>query len=294
MRERTPFPSSLLRELPNLKVLLTTGLRNAAIDLAAAQELGIRVVGAPGVGGKTEQANGKGRATPDSTTQHCIALILGIARNIAADDGAVREGRWQDNINTGLAGKTLGLVGLGRLGVAVGKIMHAAFGMRVVAWSASLTQEKADDQAVAAGFAPGAFEAVSKETLFRTADVVSLHYVLSERSRGIVAKEDLERMKPSALLVNTSRGPLIDERVLIEFLKRGHIRGAAIDVFEIEPLPKDSEWRTTKWGVDGRSHVLLTPHMGYVEHEPVSNWYMETVENIERYGNGQELLHSLA
>lgn len=284
MRERTPFPKSLLQKLPNLKILLTTGLRNNSIDLAAAHELGIRVAGTPG--GGTQD-------TPDSTTQHCVALILGIARNIAADDFAVKEGRWQDNVNTGLGGKTLGLVGLGRLGLTVGKIMHSAFGMHVIAWSSSLTQQKADEQAVSAGLVPGTFEAVSKETLFRTADVVSLHYVLSERSRGIVANADLELLKPSALLVNTSRGPLIDERVLLDFLKSGRIRGAAIDVFETEPLPKDSEWRTTRWGVGGSSHVLLTPHTGYVEHESLNDWYTKTVENIERFGKGEQLLYSL-
>ncbi|KAI9744623.1 MAG: hypothetical protein M1818_002152 [Claussenomyces sp. TS43310] len=292
MRERTPFPAELLAQLPNLKLLLTTGMLNRAINLGAAQSLGIRVVGAPGEG-RSGQPSNMASTGPDSTTQHCVALILGIARNLAADDLAVKTGAWQKNINTALSGKTLGLVGLGRLGTAVGKIMHGAFGMRVIAWSSNLTQESADEHAKAAGFPAGTFEAVSKDALFKTADVVSLHYVLSDRSRGIVGKEDLEMMKRSALFVNTSRGPLVDEKVLLRFLKGGQIKGAALDVYEIEPLPTDSEWRTTKWGVDGRSHVLLTPHMGYVEREPLDRWYQEAVENIERWDKGENLLHIL-
>jgi lactate dehydrogenase-like 2-hydroxyacid dehydrogenase len=302
MRERTPFPKALLQKLPNLKFLLTTGVRNAAIDTEACKELKIRYVGAPGRGRSTSSTppSFSRPPGPDSTTQHAVALILGIARNIAADDLAVKSGGWQNNINTGLNGKVFGTVGLGRLGVNVAKIMHQAFGTRVISWSANLTQEAADEKAKSAGLAvedengEKTFKAVSKEELFKTADVVSVHYVLSDRSRGIVGKTDLELMKNSAFLVNTSRGSLVQEQALLDVLKAGTIRGAALDVFDLEPLPQDSEWRTTKWGVDGRSHVLLSPHMGYVDQDIMNNWYAEQVENIERWHAGQELLYTLA
>jgi lactate dehydrogenase-like 2-hydroxyacid dehydrogenase len=300
MRERTPFPEDLLEKLPNLKLLLTTGTRNAAIDMEAAKQLGIRVVGAPGKGRTTAPKAISKAKGPDSTTQHAIALILGFARNIASDDAVIKSGGWQTSLTTGLTGKILGTVGLGRLGVNVAKIMHHAFGMRIIAWSSNLTQESADEKAKSAGLDVAGedgekiFKVVSKEELFKTADVVSVHLVLSDRSRGIIAKEDLDLMKKSAFLVNTSRGPLVKEADLLDVLKAGKIRGAALDVFDLEPLPQESEWRTIKWGVDGRSHVLLSPHMGYVEEETNNNWYEENVENIERWHAGNELLYSLA
>jgi len=300
MRERTPFPKDLLEKLPNLKLLLTTGTRNAAIDIEAAKQLNIRVVGAPGKGRTTApKATSKAKG-PDSTTQHAVALILGFARNIAADDAVVKSGGWQTSFTTGLTGKIFGTVGLGRLGVNVAKIMHQAFGMRIIAWSSNLTQEGADEKAKSAGLDVAGedgekiFKVVSKEELFKTADVVSVHLVLSDRSRGIISKEDLDLMKKSAFLVNTSRGPLVKEADLLDVLKAGNIRGAALDVFDIEPLPQESEWRTIKWGVDGRSNVVLSPHMGYVEEETMNNWYEENVENIERWHAGNELLYSLA
>ncbi|KAI4597218.1 hypothetical protein KJ359_004731 [Pestalotiopsis sp. 9143b] len=228
--------------------------------------------------------------------RHTVALILGLARNLAADDAAVKAGAWQTRLNTGLSGKTFGTVGLGRLGAAVARIMHLAFGMKIAAWSANLTQEAADDKARAMGLpvedaATGAktFRAVSRDELFAGSDVVSIHVVLSERSRGLVAKDDLAKMKKSALFVNTSRGPIVNERDLLEAGKRGAVRGIAMDVYNIEPLPTDSEWRTTKWGEDGRSDVLLTPHMGYVEGDPLSGWYKQQVENILRWDKGEEL-----
>jgi len=300
MRERTPFPAPLLEKLPNLKLLLTTGLKNAAIDMEAAKKLGIRVVGATGSGRSDVPKAANKPKGPDSTTQHGIALILGIARNIAADDAVVKAGGWQTSLTTGLNGKTFGAVGLGRLGVATAKILHTAFGMNIIAWSSSLTQETADEKAKAAGlsaideYGEKTFKVVSKEELFKTADVVSIHYVLSARSKGLVSKTDLEVMKPSALFINTSRGPLVVEDDLLNVLKAGKIRGAAIDVFDIEPLPKESAWRTTKWGVDGRSHVLLSPHMGYVEEGIMGRWYDENVESIERWSSGEELSHVLA
>ncbi len=301
MRERTPFPKALLQQLPNLKLLTTTSYRNAAIDMDAAKQLGIRVVGAPGKGRSTtsESAPRKFQG-PDNTTQHAVTLILGVARNIATNDAVMKTGGWQTNLTTSLAGKTFGSLGLGRLGVNVAKIMHQAFGMKIVAWSSSLTQEGADEKAKSAGLevtdsdGEKTFKAVSKEEVFTMADVVSVHYVLSERSRGLVGEAELNLMKKQAFLINTSRGPLVQEDALLRVLKEGKIRGAALDVFDLEPLPKDSEWRTTKWGTEGRSHVLLSPHMGYVEEETMNKWYEETVENIERWRAGKELLYALA
>jgi glycerate dehydrogenase len=161
--------------------------------------------------------------------------------------------------------------------------------MRVICWSSSLTQEKADEQAKSAGLEAGEFELVSKEELFKQADVLSVHYVLSERSRGIVGKTDLALMKPEALVVNTSRGPLVDEDALYDVLVHGKIAGGALDVFDMEPLPADSKWRTTPWGKDGRAEVLLTPHMGYGETGTLKDWYKENSENLGRWLRGEQL-----
>jgi lactate dehydrogenase-like 2-hydroxyacid dehydrogenase len=298
MRERTPFPQDLLKQLPNLKLLLTTGLRNAGIDMVAAKELGIHVTGATGKGRSTSTQTKKKRG-PDSTTQHSVALILGIARGLASDDKEVKEGGWEIDLATGLSGKTFSTLGLGRLGGNVAKIMYESFGMRILAWSSSLTQEAADEKAKALGLPAEdedgkVFTVVSKEELFKQADVLSVHYVLSDRSRGIVGASDLALLKPSALFVNTSRGPLVDEDALLDVLEKGKIRGAAIDVFEIEPLPKESRWRSDKWGKQGTSKVLLSPHMGYVEEETMGLWYEEQVEILERWHKGESLLHVLA
>jgi glycerate dehydrogenase len=251
MRERTPFTASTITALPKLKLLLTTGTRNLALDLDALTQCGVAVAGTegrpPGV---------------NSTVQHTWALILGLARHVARDDAAVKAGRWQGSLGMSLSGKQLGLLGLGKLGSQVGKIAVQAFGMQVLAWSTNLTQEKADEQARAQGLPAGSFVvAASKEEFFAAADVLSVHSVLSDRSRGIVGAADLARMKPQALIVNTSRGPLIDESALLETLRAGRIRGAALDVFDPEPLPLDSPWRTTPWGQEGRSEVLLSPHV---------------------------------
>jgi len=290
MRERTPFPEPLLKSLPNLKLLLTTGNRNAALDLVATKELGIKVAGTVSHAALEAKVVG-----PDSTTQHGVALILGLARSLAKDDKSVKEGGWQTSLAFGLTGKSFSTVGLGRLGVATAKIMHQAFGMKILAWSSSLTQEVADKKAADAGLpvtgpdGEKTFKVVTKEELFKLGDVVSVHYVLSPRSRGIVGAAELGLMKPSALLINTSRGPLIDEQALLSTLKKGSIRGAAIDVFEIEPLPADSEWRTVNWGVEGRSDVLLSPHMGYAEEAIMNSWYVFQKENIERWVKGEAL-----
>ncbi|GMG04741.1 unnamed protein product [Aspergillus oryzae var. brunneus] len=278
MRERTPFPKETLSALPNLKLLLTTGTRNLALDVQYCASRGIPVAG---TGGRP--------AGVHSTVQHTWALILGLARHVARDDAAVKRGEWQGSLGMTLAGKTLGLLGLGKLGSQVGRIAVVAFDMKVIAWSTNLTQEKADEQAAALGLPAGSFQAVrDKAEFFRSADVVSLHSVLSERSRGIVGAAELEVMKPTAILVNTSRGPLVEEKALLETLNAGRIRGAALDVFEPEPLPKDSPWRTTAWGQDGRSEVVLSPHMGYGD-EQIHGWYDEVASNLERWLNGEEL-----
>ncbi|KAI0096626.1 D-isomer specific 2-hydroxyacid dehydrogenase [Nemania sp. FL0031] len=296
VRERTAFPGSLLAQLPNLKLLLATGTQFEQFDLASARKLGIPVVAAPGLG-RTDSPGPrmpnikKGGAHP--TTQHTWALLLALARNVAMDDAALKSEKaagspvtWQTGLATGLTGMTLGVVGLGRL---------------VVSWSSSLTQDKADQIAVQCGLSPDdgvdgskTFRAVDKAELFGSADVVSLHCVLSPRSRGIVGPEDLGRMKPSALLVNTSRGPLIDQTALLSVLENGSIGGAALDVFDIEPLPQDSPWRRPNyWGTNGRSRVLVTPHMGYVDSGLMNAWYAETAENVENWLEGRELLHRL-
>ncbi|KAK4135863.1 hypothetical protein BT67DRAFT_419110 [Trichocladium antarcticum] len=295
MRERTPFPAALVARLPNLQLLLTTGTRNLGLDLAALQARSIPVAGA------VDRAHA-GSVGSVSTTEHCVALVLAAARNIAQDDLAVkRGGGWQTVPAVGLRGKVFGAVGLGRLGTAVARIMHVAFGMRVVAWSENLTQEGADERARGAGLAAESadgvggktFKVVGKEELFRTADVVSVHIVLSERSRGGISATELGVMKPGAIFVNTSRGPLVVEEDLLEVLEQGRIRAAALDVFDIEPLPLDSRWRTTRWGEDGRSRVLLTPHMGYVEEATLDAWYDQQVENLQRWRKGEPLVERL-
>lgn len=326
MRERTPFPGELLRRLPNLRVLLATGTQFETFDLDAARRLGIAVVAAPGLG-RTDDSGGStrgrsGSGSPDirrggghPTTQHTWALLLALARNVADDDAALKASGaatgaaddeqppvWQSGLATGLAGLTLGVVGLGRLGAAVARVGHLAWGMRVVAWSENLTQGRADAMAAQVGLPPDdgpggtkTFLAVGKDELFARADAVSLHYVLGPRSRGTVGARELGLMKRSALLVNTSRGPLVDQEALLGALERGAIRGAAMDVFDAEPLPRDSPWRRAGyWGRGGRSRVLTTPHMGYVNEDLMNAWYAETAENVERWLDGRELLHRIA
>lgn len=291
MRERTPFPAELLRELPNLKLLLTTGKRNASIDLNVCTELGIVVAGTDP---KHDQPRTKARTVPDSTTTHCWALILGLARHVARDDRLIKEGGWQGKtLATGVAGKVLGLCGLGRLGTSVGRIAVQAWGMRVICWSSSLTQEKANEQAISAGLNIGDFEVVSKDEIFRQADILSVQYVLSERSRGLIGLKDLQQMKKTALFVNTSRGPIVDEAALLEVCTKGTIAGAALDVFDQEPLPQSSKWRTTPWGEGGRADVLLSPHMGYGETDSIKSWYKENAENLQRWLEGSPLTAKL-
>ena len=286
MRERTRFPASVVQKLPNLRLLLTTGHRNAALDLPAFKAASVIVAG-------TNHSS-----LGSATTQHIWALVLALADNIPRDDLALKTGgAWQDRLplTTYLAGLTFGSLGLGNFGLAASKIAVQAFGMRVLAWSSSLTQEKADAQAERAGLPPGSFQvAESKAALFENADVLSVHYVLSERSRGIVGREDLARLKKSALFVNTSRGGLVEEDALFETLDEGRITGAALDVFWEEPTPEDSRWRTTKWGREnGRSEVVMTPHTAYVAASTMDEWWKQTGENLGRWLKGEEVLNRM-
>jgi phosphoglycerate dehydrogenase-like enzyme len=249
MRERTPLRAELIERLPNLKLIASTGPRNASIDLQAAAARGIAVVHTGYFGSPTVELT--------------WALILASARHIVAEAAAVRRGGWQHTIGDDLSGKTLGLIGLGHIGSQVAKI-GLAFGMRVLAWSQNLTAERC----AAAGAA-----LVSKEELLRQADIVSVHLVLSERTRGLVGAAEVALMKRSARLVNTSRGPIVVEAALIAALKAGQIAGAAIDVYDVEPLPAEHPYRNL-------GNLLATPHIGYVSRGLYQRFYRDTVSNI--------------
>jgi len=255
MRERTPFPAALFDRLPALRLLVTTGAKNAAIDLAAAKAHGVTVCGT----GNT------GNAVPEIT----LGMIIALARNFVAEDAAVRAGGWQHTVGTGLAGSTLGVVGLGRLGIPVAQLA-GAFGMSVIAWSPNLTAERAAEHGV---------RAVDKATLFAEADFVSVHMPLSERSRGLIGADDLARMKPTAYLVNTSRGPIVDEAALIDVLRERRIAGAGVDVYDTEPLPGDHPLRTLP-------NTLLLPHVGYVTWDVYRLWFTQVVEDVLAWADG--------
>jgi phosphoglycerate dehydrogenase-like enzyme len=257
MRERTPFPAELLTRLPELRLLITTGMRNASIDLAAAAEAGVTVCG-----------TGSDSRPPAELTW---ALILGLARRITIENAEMRaNGPWQRTVGTTLGGKTLGLLGFGKIGVAVGRV-GKAFGMDVLAWSANLTEERTA--------AEGVRRSASKAELLRASDVLSVHLVLSDRTRGLLGAEDLALLRPSALLVNTSRAAIIDRDALVDTLREQRIAGAALDVFEQEPLPVDDPFRTLP-------NVLATPHLGYVTDTNYSVYFREAVENIAAYLGG--------
>ncbi|EMC98613.1 hypothetical protein BAUCODRAFT_65596 [Baudoinia panamericana UAMH 10762] len=294
MRERTPFPAELLKRLPNLKLLLNASGRNNSIDMQCASSQGIIVTGTKGDRPTDSQAL---QALPDlpppkghsSVVQHTWAMLLALCSRLAEDDRTLKTQAkiWQTGLMVPIAGKVLGIVGLGKLGIGVAKIGVLAWGMDVVAWSENLTEEKADAAAESAGLPKGSFKSVTKEELFQRSDVVSLHNVLSARSKGIVGVQELSWMKKSAILVNTSRGPLIDEQALIAALKEGGIGGAALDVFWEEPLSPDSQWRSVdEWAKSG---VLLSPHMGYVNAGTMHRWYQEQAENVKRWLKGEEV-----
>ncbi|KAF2487833.1 D-isomer specific 2-hydroxyacid dehydrogenase [Neohortaea acidophila] len=291
MRERTAFPAEVLSALPRLKLLLTTGMRNASIDMQACADRGILVVGTKGSKIKpppTPPSTQVLSSSLQATAEQTLALILGVTKLIAHNDAHIAHGGWQTGFVSSLAGKTLGVVGLGKIGAHVARMAALGFGMNIVAWSSNLTQQQADERAKEIGLeAVGIRVAASKLDLFREADVISLHYVLSDRSRRMVGSEEVAAMKPSGVLVNTSRGGLIDEPALLAALKQGRIRGVGLDVFTVEPLPSDSEWRTTRWGENGAGYAVLSPHMGYAEEDVIHGWYEETAESLAEWLDGK-------
>jgi phosphoglycerate dehydrogenase-like enzyme len=252
MRERTPLPRNVIERLPNLKLIASTGSVNSSIDVAAAGDHGIAVV-------HTGYRS-------DPTIEFTWALILASARHIVTESNSVRSGGWQQTLGTDLRGETLGVLGLGRIGSQVARI-GSAFGMKLIAWSQNMTPESAE--------ATGAI-LVSKDQLFERADILTIHLVLSGRTRGMVGAAELERMKPTAWLINASRGPIVDEQALISVLKNKQIAGAAIDVFDVEPLPPNHPFRTL-------DNVLATPHIGYVSHSLYKTFYEDTVSNIRKW-----------
>lgn len=259
MRERTPFPAGLFERLPALRLLVTTGMVNAAIDLAAAARHGVTVTGT-------------GMAGARNTAELTWALILAVRRHVVTEDRALREGRWQTTVGTDLAGSTLGILGLGRLGTQVAQVGQA-FGMRTIAWSANLTPERAK----AAGVTH-----VSKEELFATSDVVTIHLKLSERTTGLVGDTELAAMKRSAVLINTSRGPIVDEGALVVALTTGGIAGAGLDVYDTEPLPPGNPLR-------GAPNTVLLPHLGYVTEDGYRSMYAQIVEDFHAWRAGNPL-----
>ena len=257
-RERMPFPASVLERLPNLKLLVTTGMNNRAIDLAACKRCGIVVCGTPSMDG--------------STLELTWALVLGLAKHIPLNDNTMKSGGWQAALGMSLYGKTLGVVGLGKIGsgsAAMGKLLR----MEVLAWSPNLTPARAAEQGVAA---------VDKKTLFAKSDIIVVHMVLSERTQGLIGKAEFDVMKPTALLVNTSRGPLIDEKAILAALNGGKIGGAGLDVYWQEPLPADHPIRSAR-------NVLLTGHMGYNTAEKAAKVYPEAIENILAFRSGKPI-----
>jgi phosphoglycerate dehydrogenase-like enzyme len=255
MRERTLFDAALLGQLPNLKLLVTGGMRNAAIDLQAARLQGVVVCG-------TESYK---HAAPELTW----ALIMGATRNLVGEANSLRAGHWQIGLGGDLHGKTLGILGLGSIGKWIARYGQA-FGMKVIAWSQNLTAEAAAESGVTR---------VGKQELFEQADVLSVHLVLSDRSRGLVDAEALGWMKPGAWLVNTSRGPIVDEAALLEALQQRRIAGAALDVYGREPLPVDHPFRTL-------DNVLATPHIGYVTENNYRMFFSQMIEDIQAWHAG--------
>jgi len=252
MRERTPMTRAVISRLPKLRLIASTATRNASIDLEAAAERGIEVV-------HTSYSS-------DSTIELTWALILASARNLVAENASLCAGGWQRLIGDDLRGRTLGVLGLGNIGGAVARIGRA-FGMEVIAWSQNLTAERAAKAGAAL---------VSKEELFRQADILTIHLVLSSRTRGLVSAKELALMKPTARLVNTSRGPIVIEADLIAVLQSGKIAGAALDVFDQEPLPADHLFRSLP-------NLLATPHIGYVSRDLYQRFYQDTVDNIRQW-----------
>lgn len=256
MRERTPFPRGLIERLPKLKLLITAGMRNLAIDLVAAKQRGI-VVSGTGM-------------LPYPAAEHAVALMLDLFKKVSGENRLMHEGGWQGAVSESLNGKTLGIVGLGKLGARVARVGQA-LEMRVIAWSQNLTVARCAEV--------GGVALVDKETLFRESDVVSVHLVLSDRSRGLIGARELGLMKPTAYLVNTARGPILDEKALIEALRADKIAGAGIDVFDVEPLPAEHPLRSLP-------NAVLTGHTGFVVKELYAKVYGEAVEDIAAWRAG--------
>lgn len=256
MRERTPFPDSLLSRLPELRLLVTTGQRNASIDVEAARGRGILVCGTGYL--------------PHPTVELTWALILAACRHLPTELRAMRDGGWQSTLGIGLRGRTLGVLGLGRLGAQVARVGQA-FGMRTIAWSHNLTPERAAEHDVTA---------VPKDELLTSSDVLTVHLVLSERTRGLVGATELAAMKPTALLVNTSRGPIVDTEALVPALRNGVIGGAALDVYDEEPLSADHPLRSLP-------NAVLTPHIGFVTRETYEVFYRDAVADIAAFQRGE-------
>jgi phosphoglycerate dehydrogenase-like enzyme len=257
MRERTPMSRAVIEQLPKLRLIASTAMRNASINLEAAAERDVKVV-------HTSYSS-------NPTIELTWALILAGARNLVAENGSLRGGGWQRLIGDDLAGRTLGLLGLGNIGGAVARIAKA-FGMEVLAWSQNLTADRA---------AEAGARLVAKDELFRQSDIISVHLVLSGRTRGLVSVKELVLMKPTARLVNTSRGPIVVEADLISILEAGKIAGAAIDVFDQEPLPPNHPFRSLP-------NLLATPHIGYVSRGLYTRFYQDTVNNIRQWLAGQD------
>ncbi|WP_353940450.1 D-2-hydroxyacid dehydrogenase family protein [Streptomyces sp. HUAS MG91] len=257
MRERTPFPAALLDRLPRLRLLITSGLRNASIDLAAAAAHGVTVCGTP--------------SSSEPPAELTWALLLGLARGVVTENDSLREGGpWQSTLGADLHGSRLGLLGLGKIGTRVARV-GAAFGMDVAAWSQNLTEERAA--------AAGVTLAASKEELLETSDFVSVHLVLGDRTRGLIGAGELRRMRRTAYLVNTSRAAIVDQDALVRALREGWIAGAGSDVFETEPLPLDHPLRTAP-------NFLGLPHLGYVTRRNYEGYFRGAVEDIEAYLSG--------
>ncbi len=258
MRERTAFPREVLEQLPDLRLLVTTGMRNASVDVPYLSERGV-VVSGTSVGGA------QGAGVP-STAEVAWALILAMFKRVTTEDRALRQGRWQVGLPRNLAGATLGLAGLGRLGGAMVAPAHA-FGMDVIAWSQNLTDEQAAEHGV---------EKVSKDELLERSDVLSIHLVLSDRTKGLIGQRELALMKRTSVLINTSRGPIVDEGALIDALRDGRLAAAGLDVYDREPLPADHELLRLE-------NTVLLPHLGYVSESGLRAMYGEVVEDIAAF-----------
>ncbi len=256
MRERTAFPRSVLARLPDLRLLITTGARNASFDVEAATELGIVVCGTGGAG--------------EGPTELTWGLIIGLLRKIPQEDRLTREGHWQTTVGVGLKDKTLGLIGLGHIGGLMARVGNA-FQMNVIAWSQNLKAERAAECEA---------RLVDKDTLFRESDIASVHLRLSDRTLGLVGAREIGLMKPTSYLVNISRGPIVDEAALVDALTRKAIAGAALDTFDVEPLPKDHPFLTL-------DNTIIAPHLGYVTEEGYRAFYAGAIEDIRAYASGE-------